>query len=187
MKPITSEDKARYFAMYLRQQIDSFTTSPSGILSGVKITPPHYNGSEAIFVFDNYDIFPRNVGDYTIQLRPISSLNELEVAELAKMLIDDEKEHSVHRKFFDNVFVFEDDCAKTGHSYIEIHLTGGIDVGTIDINAPQQRSSCESASECILHAYQYLQSIGIAIPFYCNGQTYSVFDLVEAGIIKLIE
>ena len=35
----------------------------------------------------------------------------------------------------------------------------------------------------LLQSYQYLQSIGIALPY----MEYSVQDLVEAGVIKLIE
>lgn len=171
MKQISNEAKARYFAQYLGQE-----------KSGVFDAPGRLTGTDCDQMRYGYDTITK------LLLRPLSSLTQEEVIQIAHLLIDEQQTMLIHSKLLDSVFVFEDDCSKTGYTYLEFHLTGGIDVGNIDINNVQNRDSMECASESILNTYQYLQQIGVALPYYdaSTNTHYTVDDLVELGVVKLI-
>lgn len=152
MKPISNETKARYFSLYRGQKSEAYgsTERVTGLLC-----------DHIAMAYDTKS---------SLSLRPVSSLNDLEVMQIAKIhdadfdwkIVERTKSFIVLKSRTWTLWIWlkEDEPLITVES-----LTGG--------ETPYN----------ILQCYQYLQSIGIALPY----MEYSVSDLVEAGVIKLVE
>lgn len=189
MKPITKRAKQRYFMNYVGMNYErmlNYTDGTSRILGPYRLS---VNDITTIDCFWKEQFPEVGTSVDTLYLRSFDSMTNEELINVAKIVSSRHNRHykpeeityEIHpkRKFdiillVKNVRRFIIQIDSDGLGFVDYYMGGA---GSIHYYAPGQYA-----------ATGYLQSIGIALPFYDyeTGVEYSVKDLVENNTIKLI-
>ncbi len=177
MKGITNETKSRIFAQYLGI---NFSTSIDGCNGPYKLFSVSNENDSVRLNREPYHPFLKegySVNDCTLLIKPISKISDEDAIEVGKielgadvLLIRKEKTH------------LNDNCI----------IVFGEGTGEVNIGESWEKSYYDNCQDKYdgheihdlnIRVYQYLQSKGYALPY----MEYSVDDLVELGVYKLID